>query len=94
MIKKTLLLLALTVSVLGIAKGTFAVETDTTATTGGGGVSCATKEKEWNGVISGQFLQSIARPAVRIVVPVPESNGKEAWDGYTPASFDYWRPNR
>ncbi len=94
MIKKTLLLLALTVNVLGIAKGTFAVETDRTATTGGGSVICVTKEKEWNGVIPGQFLQLTARPASRIVLPVPESKGKEAWDGYTLGSFDYWRPNR
>jgi hypothetical protein len=91
MMKKTLLLLALTVSVLGIAKGTFAVETDSTATTGGGSVTCVTKEKEWNGIIPGQFLQSTARP---VVLLDPESKGKEAWDGYIPGSFDYWRPNR
>jgi hypothetical protein len=102
MMKKTLLLLALTVSVLGIAKGTFAVETDSTATTGGGRVICETKG-EWIGLVSGQFLheiqanlikgrESTARP---VVLLDPESKGKEeGWDGYISGSFDYWRPNR
>lgn len=91
--KKTLILLALTVSLLGISKGTFAVETGATAATGGGSVTCETKEKEWNGIIPGQFLQSSARPASR-VLPDPEAKGKDAWDGYTPGTFEYWRSNR
>jgi hypothetical protein len=102
MMKKTLLLLALTVSVLGFSKGTFAVETDSTATTGGGRVICETKG-EWIGLVSGQFLheiqanlikgrESTARP---VVLLDPESKGKEeGWDGYRSGSFDSWRPNR
>ena len=101
--KKTLLLLALTVNILGIAKGTFAVETDSTATAGGGRVICEAKGKEWNGLVSGKFLyeiqanlikgrESTARP---VVLLDPESKGKEeGWDGYISGSFDYWRPNR
>lgn len=102
MMKKTLLLLALTVSALGMAKGTFAVETDCTATAGGESVISETKVKEWNGLVSGQFLyetqanlvkgrESTARP---VALRDPESNGKEeAWDGYISGSFDYWRTN-
>ena len=128
--KKTLLLLAVTVNVLGVAEGSFAVETGFTATTDGGRVTEAlavgsgeTKGKELNGFISGQFLPGImtdfvkgggtsVRPASGVVwdgfikgtgalapretqdvamLPIPESKGKEAWDGYAAGSLDYWQ---
>ena len=61
--KKTLLLLAVTVSVFGFAGGSSAVETGFTATTAGGRVTEAlaevsgeTKGIELNGIIPGQFL--------------------------------------
>ena len=128
MIKKTLLLLALTLNVLGVAENTFAAGTDFRATTdrrseteafatGTGGNT----GKELNGFVSGQFLPGIMTdfvkgvnssviPASRVawngfitgtgalspretedvvMLPIPESKGKEAWDGYAAGSLDY-----
>jgi len=130
MIKKTLLLFALTVNVIGVAEGTFAAGTDFTATTdrrseaeafttGTGG----TTGKELNGCIPGQFLprtmtdfvkgvSSSVNPASGVawdgflpgtgalaaremqdvaVIPIRESKGKEAWNGYTAGALDYWQ---
>jgi hypothetical protein len=128
MMKQTLLLLVLTVSVLGVAEDTFAAGTDFTATTDrrsetgafASGQGEATG-KELNGSIPGQFLPGTmtdfvkgagysARAASGVVwngfvigsgalspretedvaiVPVPQSKGKETWDGYPAGSLDY-----
>lgn len=72
MMKKTLLLLAVSVIVLGVAGGSSAVETGFIAKTDGGRVTEAlavgsgeTKGKELNGFISGQFLPGIMTDGVK-----------------------------
>ncbi|MRR58981.1 MAG: hypothetical protein EG824_12330 [Deltaproteobacteria bacterium] len=128
--KMTLLLLALSVSVLGVAEDSFAAETDfreaadrrsetEALATGTGG----TTGKELNESIPGQFLPGTmtdfvkgagfsARTASGVVwngfvigtgalapremqdvavLPIRESRGKEAWNGYAAGSLNYWQ---
>ena len=89
MIKKTLLLLALTVSVLGVAEDTFAAGTDFTAitdrrsgteafATGTGG----TTGKELNGSIPGQFLPGTMTDFVKGEVSSAGQASGVIWDGF------------
>jgi hypothetical protein len=126
MMKKTMLLLALTVNVLGVAEGSFAAETDPSASSHGATAIAVVRTGETgnlDGYISGQFLPgtmtdfvkgegSSARPASGVAwngfitgtgalapremqdvarLPIAESRGKEAWDGYAAGSLDYWQ---
>ena len=129
MIRKTLLLLALTVNVLGVAEGTFAAELDLSASPQGGKatetklVAEAGETGNLDGYISGQFLtgmktdfvkgvSSSVNPASGVawdgflpgtgalapremqdvaILPIRESKGREAWDGYAAGSLDYWQ---
>lgn len=126
MMKKTMLLLALTVNVLGLAEGSFAAETDLSASSNGAAAIAVVRTGETgnlDGDLSGQFLPGIktdsvkgvsstVSPASRVAwdgflpgtgalapremqdvarLPLRESIGKEAWDGYAAGSLDYWR---
>jgi hypothetical protein len=93
MIKKTLLLFALTVNVLGVAEGTFAAGTDFTATTdrrseaeafttGTGG----TTGKDLNGCIPGQFLPRTMTDFVKGVSSSVSPASGVAWDGFLPGT--------
>jgi hypothetical protein len=93
MMKKTLLLLALSVSVLGVAENTFAAGTDFTATTDrrsetepfatGTGV---TTGKELNGSIPGQFLPGTMTDSIKGERPSVSPASGVAWDGFLPGT--------
>jgi hypothetical protein len=126
MMKKTMLLLALTVNVLGVAEGSFAAETDPSASSHGAAAIAVVRTGETgnlDGYISGQFLpgtmtdfikgeRASVRPASGVAwdgflrgtgalapremqdvarLPIRESKGKEAWDGYAAGSLNYWQ---
>jgi hypothetical protein len=87
--KMTLLLLALTVSALGVAEDTFAAETDFTATTdrrseteafatGTGGAT----GKELNGSIPGQFLPGTMTDFVRGEGFSARAAAGDVWNGF------------
>ena len=89
MMKKTLLLLAVTVNVLCVAGVSSAVEKGFTATTDGGRAtetlakgSGETKGKELNGFISGQFLQGTMTGFVKGEVSSLRAASSVIWDGF------------
>jgi hypothetical protein len=129
MMKKTMLLLALTVNVLGVAEGSFAIETDLSASSHEGkateaiavirngetgnldgyisgqflprmktdfvkGVSSSvrpTSSVAWNGFITGTGALAPREMQDLVVLPIRDSKGKEAWDGYTAGTLQYWQ---
>lgn len=87
--KKTLLLLALTVSVLGVAEDTFAAGTDFTATTDRrsetGAFATGTGEAtgtELNGSIPGQFLPGTMTDFVKGAGYSARAASCDAWNGF------------
>jgi hypothetical protein len=91
MIKKKLLLLALTVSLLAVAEGTLAAEADftTTATTDGRSVTEVvaagtgeTKGKGLNGGIPGQFLPGTMTDFVKGEGSSARPASSVAWNGF------------
>ncbi len=123
--KKTMLLLALTVNVLGLAEGSFAAEDLSASSNGAAAIAVVRTGETGNldGDLSGQFLPGIKTDFVKgvsssvspasgvawdgflpgtgalapremqdlAVLPIRDSKGKEAWDGYAAGSLDYWR---
>ncbi len=100
--KKTVLLLALTVNVLSLAKGSSAAElngyipgqflpgTVTDIVKGEGSSSRPVPCVVWNGFVTG--AAGCPRETQDVaVLPVRESKNKVAWDGYPTGSFAYWQ---
>lgn len=93
MIKKTLVLLALTAIVFGVAEDTFAAGTDFLATTDGRSVtevvaagSGETKGKELNGSISGQFLPGTMTDFVKGEGSSTRPASDAVWNGFVPGT--------
>ncbi len=101
MMKKTLLLLALTVSVLGAAEGSFAGEKGSAATTDTVMVTedpatgtGETKGKELNGFISGQFLPGKITDVVKGEGSSARPAPSAAWDGFVTGTAGSARENQ
>lgn len=86
--KKTILLLALSVNVLGVAEGSFAIETDLSASSHGGKATEAiavvrTGEiGNLDGYLSGQFLNGIKTDFVKGVSSSVRPASSVAWNGF------------
>lgn len=88
MVKKTLLLLALTVSALGLAEASFAIQSNSSASSHGGTVTEAvavvgtSETGNWDGYISGQFLYDLKRKLVKGAGSSVSPASSAAWNGY------------
>lgn len=88
MMKKTLLLLALTVNVLGVAEGSFAGETNFSSSSHGPKVTEAQavvgtgETEDWNGSIPGQFLDGRITDFVKGVGSSDSQVSGVVWDGF------------
>ena len=85
MMKKTILLLALTVNVLGVAEGGFAVETDPSASSHGAAAIAVVRTGETgnlDGYISGQFLPGTMTDLIKGERASVRPASGVAWDGF------------
>jgi hypothetical protein len=88
MMKKTILLLALTVNVLGVAEGTFAADTDFSASSHGGKATKAIavvrtgETGDLDGYLSGQFLNGIKTDFVKGVSSSVRTALSVDWNGF------------
>jgi len=85
MMKKTMLLIALTVNVLGIAEGSFAAETDPSASSHGAAAIAVVRTGETgnlDGYISGQFLPGTMTDFVKGEGSSARPASSVAWDGF------------
>jgi hypothetical protein len=85
MVKKTMLLLALTVNVLGVAEGSLAAETDLSASSHGAAAIAVVRIGETenlDGYLSGQFLSGIKTDFVKGVSSSVSPASGVVWDGF------------
>lgn len=89
MIKKTMLLVALTVNVLGLAEGSFAAETDLSASSNGAAAIAVVRTGETGnlgGDLSGQFLPGIKTDFIKGERASVRPASGVAWDGFLPGT--------